>query len=64
MSHVPRAPPRKTCGVVRAYGKGRSLRGPFPLTGALTGRPPYGKAPYREASYGKAFDGEVPCRHL
>ena len=30
------------------------LKGPFPLTGALTGRPPYGKAPYGEASYGKA----------
>ena len=29
-------------------------KGPFPLTGALTGRPPYGKAPYGEASYGKA----------
>ena len=33
------------------YGEGRSLReGPVltgsPLTGALTGRPPYGKAPY------------------
>ena len=26
---------------------------PFPLTGALTGRPPYGKAPYGEASYGE-----------
>ena len=26
---------------------------PFPLTGALTGRPPYGKASYGEASYGK-----------
>ena len=30
------------------------FKGPFPLTGALTGRPPYGKAPYGEASYGKA----------
>ena len=29
------------------------LKGPFSLTGALTG-PPYGKAPYGEASYGKA----------
>ena len=45
------------------------FKGPFPLTGALTGRPPYGKAsygeasyrkaPYGEASYGKAPDGEV-----
>ena len=33
------------------------FKGPFSLTGALTG-PPYGKAPYREASYGKAG----PCR--
>ena len=30
------------------------FQGPFPLTGALTGRPPYGKAPYGEASYEKA----------
>ena len=30
------------------------FKGPFPLTGALTGRPRYGKAPYGEASYGKA----------
>ena len=30
------------------------FQGPFPLTGALTGRPPYGKAPYGEASYKKA----------
>ena len=30
------------------------FKGPFPLTGALTGRPPYGKAPYGEASYEKA----------
>ena len=29
------------------------FKGPFSLTGALTG-PPYGKAPYGEASYGKA----------
>ena len=29
-------------------------RAPFPLTGALTGRPPYRKAPYGEASYGRA----------
>ena len=29
------------------------FKGPFSLTGALTG-PPYGKAPYEEASYGKA----------
>ena len=29
------------------------FKGPFFLTGALTG-PPYGKAPYGEASYGKA----------
>ena len=33
------------------------FKGPFPLTGALTGRPPYGKAPYGEASYGKAPSG-------
>ena len=38
-----------------AVGRPRSgFKGPFPLTGALTGRPPYGKAPYGEASYGKA----------
>ena len=30
------------------------FQGPFPLTGALTGKPPYGKAPYGEASYEKA----------
>ena len=30
------------------------FQGPFPLTGALAGRPPYGKAPYGEASYEKA----------
>ena len=31
------------------------FKGPFPLTGALTGRPvSYEKAPYREASYEKA----------
>ena len=30
------------------------LRDLSPLTGALTGRPPYGKAPYGETSYGKA----------
>ena len=30
------------------------FQGPFPLTGALTGRPPYGKAPCGEASYEKA----------
>ena len=30
------------------------FKGPFPLTGALMGRPPYGKAPYGEASYEKA----------
>ena len=35
------------------------FKGPFPLTGALTGRPPYGKAPYGEASYGKAPYGEA-----
>ena len=29
------------------------FKGPFSLTGALTG-PPYGKVPYGEASYGKA----------
>ena len=29
------------------------FKGPFCLTGALTGRPPYGKAPYGEASSGK-----------
>ena len=28
------------------------FKGPFPLTGALTGRPPYG-ASYGEASYGE-----------
>ena len=32
-------------------------KGFFPLTGALTGRPPYGKAPYGEASYRKASSG-------
>ena len=32
-----------------------SLLPPFPLTGTLTGRPPYGKAPYGEASYEKAL---------
>ena len=44
------------------------LKGPFSLTGALTG-PPYGKAPYGEASYGKAgplqeapYDGAGPYR--
>ena len=30
------------------------FQGPFPLTGAFTGKPPYGKAPYGEASYEKA----------
>ena len=41
------------------------FKGPFPLIGALTGRPPYGKAPYGEASYGKAPYGEVSYgRHL
>ena len=30
------------------------FQGPFPLTGALTGKPPYGKASYGEASYEKA----------
>ena len=41
------------------------FKGPFPLTGALTGRPPYGKAPYGEASYGKALYGEASYgRHL
>ena len=35
------------------------FKGPFPLTGALTGRPPYGKAPYGEASYGKAPSGSL-----
>ena len=35
------------------------FKGPFPLTGALTGRPPYGKAPYGEASYGKVPYGEA-----
>ena len=30
------------------------FKGTFPLTGALTGRPPDGKAPYGEASYEKA----------
>ena len=30
------------------------FQGPFPLTGALTGRPPDGKAPYGQASYAKA----------
>ena len=30
------------------------FKGPFPLTGALTGRPPDGKAFYGEASYEKA----------
>ena len=44
------------------YGEGRSLReGPVltgsPLTGALTGRPPYGKAPY-----GGGFLREGPLR--
>ena len=38
-----------------AYGKagryGKPLERPFPLTGALTGRPPYGKAPY--GAYGQ-----------
>ena len=33
------------------------FKGPFSLTGALTG-PPYGKAPYGEASYGRLG----PCR--
>ena len=36
------------------YEEGRSLREGPVLTGALTGRPPYGKAPYGEASYKKA----------
>ena len=42
------------------------FEGPFPLTGALTGRPPYGKAPYGEASYGKApyFDVPGDCQRL
>ena len=41
------------------------FKGPFPLTGALTGRPPYGKAPYGEASYGKTPYGEASYgRHL
>ena len=51
-------------------------RRPFPLTRALTARPPvepfldpfkgpYGKAPYGEASYGKAPYGEASYgRHL
>ena len=34
------------------------FKGPFPLTGALTGRQPYGQAPYGEASYGKAPLGD------
>ena len=38
----------------KAYEEGRSLREGPVLTGALTGRPPYGKAPYGEASYEKA----------
>ena len=38
------------------------FKGPFSLTGALTGRPPYGKAPYGEASYGKVGPlQEAPC---
>ena len=36
------------------YEEGQSLREGPVLTGALTGRPPYGKAPYGEASYEKA----------
>ena len=41
------------------------FKGPFPLTGALTGRPPYRKAPYGEASYGKTPYGEASYgRHL
>ena len=41
------------------------FQGPFPLTGALTGKPPYGKAPYGEASYEKAPYGEASYgRHL
>ena len=35
------------------------FKGPFPLTGALTGRLPYGKVPYGEVSYGKAPYGEA-----
>ena len=41
------------------------FKGPFLLTGALTSRPPYGKAPYGEASYGKAPYGKASYgRHL
>ena len=38
------------------------FKGPFPLTGALTGRPPYRKAPYGEASYGKTPYGRLLTR--
>ena len=31
------------------------FKGPFPLTGALTGKPPYGKAPYGLTNYRKAY---------
>ena len=49
---------RRSKKAVFSYGWAVSgplpFKGPFPLTGALTGRPPYGKAPYGEASYGEA----------
>ena len=59
----------------KAHGKLRRdllpFKGPVPLTGALTGRPPDGKAPYGEAltrrpltnyrkAYGKLWGGTLP----
>ena len=40
------------------------FKGPFALTGALTGRQSYGQAPYGEASYGKAPSGDFRAEYF